>query len=50
MLVGPVSNAGHYKYGPQPSPNTTGVKILAFSLPVIAIIGIVAAMIIPTLR
>lgn len=41
---------GGNEYGSQPSPNTTGVKILAFSLPVIAIIGIVAAMIIPTLR
>ena len=41
---------GSNEYGSQPSDNTTGVKILAFSLPVILVIGIAAAIIIPTLK
>jgi uncharacterized membrane protein YhaH (DUF805 family) len=40
-------SAGTNSYGAPPPPNTTGVKILAFVLPAIAIIGILAAIAIP---
>ena len=40
-------SAGTNSYGAPPPPNTTGVKILAFLLPAIAIIGILAAIAIP---
>jgi uncharacterized membrane protein YhaH (DUF805 family) len=39
--------AGTNDYGAPPPPNTTGVKILGLLLPIIAIIGIVAAIAIP---
>jgi uncharacterized membrane protein YhaH (DUF805 family) len=38
---------GSNDYGAPPPPNTTGVKILGLLLPIIAIIGIVAAIVIP---
>jgi len=38
---------GSNDYGAPPPPNTTGVKILAFLMPAIAIIGILAAIAIP---
>jgi uncharacterized membrane protein YhaH (DUF805 family) len=38
---------GSNDYGAPPPPNTTGVKILAFLMPVLALIGIVAAIAIP---
>jgi uncharacterized membrane protein YhaH (DUF805 family) len=38
---------GTNSYGAPPPPNTTGVKILAFLMPAIAIIGILAAIAIP---
>jgi len=38
---------GMNDYGAPPPPNTTGVKILGLLLPIIAIIGIVAAIVIP---
>jgi uncharacterized membrane protein YhaH (DUF805 family) len=38
---------GDNRFGAPPPPNTTGVKILAFVMPVIAIIGIVAAIALP---
>jgi uncharacterized membrane protein YhaH (DUF805 family) len=38
---------GENDYGAPPPPNTTGVKILAFTVPVIAVIGILAAIAIP---
>ncbi len=38
---------GANRFGPPPPPNTTGVRILAFLLPVVCIIGIVAAITIP---
>jgi uncharacterized membrane protein YhaH (DUF805 family) len=38
---------GPNRFGAPPPPNTTGVKILAFTMPVIAIIGILAAIAIP---
>jgi uncharacterized membrane protein YhaH (DUF805 family) len=38
---------GSNDYGSPPPPNTTGVKILGLLLPIIAIIGIVAAIAIP---
>ncbi len=40
---------GNNDYGAPPPPNTTGVKILALTLPIIAIVGIVAAILIPAL-
>ena len=38
---------GENRFGAPPPPNTTGVKILAFVMPVIALIGIVAAIALP---
>jgi len=38
---------GENRFGAPPPPNTTGVKILAFIMPVVAIIGIVAAIALP---
>ena len=38
---------GTNEYGHRPPPNTTGVKILALLLPIIALIGIAAAIAIP---
>ncbi len=40
-------NKGANNYGPPPPPNTWGVRVLALILPVIAIIGILAAVAIP---
>jgi uncharacterized membrane protein YhaH (DUF805 family) len=40
-------SAGANSHGAPPPPNTTGIKILAFVLPAIAIIGILAAIAIP---
>jgi uncharacterized membrane protein YhaH (DUF805 family) len=39
--------SGSNRFGASPPPNTTGVKLLAFILPVVAIIGILAAIAIP---
>jgi uncharacterized membrane protein YhaH (DUF805 family) len=39
--------AGENSWGAPPPPNTTGVKILAFAMPAIAIIGILAAIALP---
>jgi uncharacterized membrane protein YhaH (DUF805 family) len=39
--------AGSNDYGAPPPPNTTGVKVLAFVLPFVFIIGILAAIAIP---
>ena len=41
--------AGANRFGPPPTPNPLGVKLLALTLPVIAIIGIVAAVTIPAM-
>jgi len=38
---------GSNRWGPPPPPNTTGVKILGLLLPIIAFIGIIAAIVIP---
>jgi len=38
---------GSNNYGPAPAPNTTGVKILGLLFPVLAIVGILAAILIP---
>lgn len=38
---------GPNRYGPQPSPNTLGVKILGLLIPVIMVAGILAAIAIP---
>lgn len=38
---------GPNRFGAPPPPNTTGVKILAFVMPVIAIVGILAAIALP---
>jgi uncharacterized membrane protein YhaH (DUF805 family) len=38
---------GENKYGAPPPPNTTGVKVLGLMMPVIALIGILAAVAIP---
>lgn len=40
---------GSNDYGAPPPPNTGGVKILALALPIIAIVGIIAAIAIPAL-
>jgi uncharacterized membrane protein YhaH (DUF805 family) len=40
-------SAGSNDYGASPPPNTVGVKILAFLLPALFIIGIIAAIAIP---
>jgi uncharacterized membrane protein YhaH (DUF805 family) len=38
---------GSNNFGPEPMPNTTGVLILAWTLPVLFLLGIVAAILIP---
>lgn len=38
---------GSNNWGPAPGPNSLGVKILALSIPVIALLGIAAAMVVP---
>jgi uncharacterized membrane protein YhaH (DUF805 family) len=40
-------SAGANDYGAPPPPNTTGVKILALLMPIVVIIGVVAAIAIP---
>ncbi|HEU4590743.1 MAG TPA: hypothetical protein VFS13_07530 [Steroidobacteraceae bacterium] len=40
-------SAGPNQYGAPPLPNTTGVKILGLLLPIVFVIGIVAAIAIP---
>jgi uncharacterized membrane protein YhaH (DUF805 family) len=47
LLIFMPGNVGVNKYGNPPAPNTLGIKILAFLLPTIAIIGILAAIAIP---
>jgi len=46
LLFGP-GDAQANEYGPAPAPNTTGVLILAWVLPVIFVLGIIAAIAIP---
>jgi uncharacterized membrane protein YhaH (DUF805 family) len=46
LLFGP-GDQGENEYGPAPAPNTTGVIILAWLMPIFAIIGILAAIAIP---
>lgn len=41
---------GGNEYGAKPSPNTWGVKVIAIVLPLIAVIGMVAAIAIPRMR
>ncbi|MCP4429664.1 MAG: DUF805 domain-containing protein [Gammaproteobacteria bacterium] len=41
---------GDNNYGPQPSPNTLGVKILGLLFPVLMLLGIVAAVLIPAMQ
>jgi uncharacterized membrane protein YhaH (DUF805 family) len=43
-------DAGSNEYGPAPGPNTTGVIILAWMLPVIFVVGILAAVSIPAYK
>ena len=38
---------GENDYGPAPSPNTTAVKVIGLALPVVALIGVLAAIAIP---
>ncbi len=38
---------GENRFGAPPPPNTTGVKILGFALPLIAVVGILAAIALP---
>jgi len=40
-------NKGDNRYGPPPPPNTWGVRILGAILPVVCVIGIIAAIAIP---
>jgi hypothetical protein len=40
---------GDNNYGPAPAANTLGVKILALTMPIIALVGILAAVLIPML-
>lgn len=40
---------GGNRYGPPPVANTTGVKILAFMFPVLMVVGIAAAILIPAM-
>ncbi len=46
LIFAPGSKAGN-RFGPRPGPNSTAVVIGALALPIIAIIGIVAAIAIP---
>ena len=39
--------AGSNNFGPEPSANPLGVKILALAMPIIALVGILAAVLIP---
>lgn len=41
---------GDNDYGPQPAPNTLGVKILGLLFPVLMLVGIVAAVLIPAMQ
>ena len=41
--------AGDNNFGPAPTANTLGVKILALAMPIIALVGILAAVLIPML-
>jgi uncharacterized membrane protein YhaH (DUF805 family) len=50
MMLFKRGDEGANEFGLHPSPNTLGVKILAFLLPGVALLGIVAAIVIPTLR
>jgi uncharacterized membrane protein YhaH (DUF805 family) len=47
LLVFMPGNAESNEYGAPPPPNTLGVKVMAFLLPAVAIIGILAAIAIP---
>jgi uncharacterized membrane protein YhaH (DUF805 family) len=40
-------STGENRYGAPPPPNTTGVKVLALVLPIVAVIGILAAVALP---
>ena len=40
-------SAGTNNYGPPPPPNTTGVKVLGLLLPIVFVIGMLAAIAIP---
>ena len=40
---------GDNNFGPAPSANTLGVKILALTMPILALVGILAAVLIPML-
>lgn len=42
-LIFAAGDAQPNQYGPVPAPNTTGIKIAALALPVLAIVGIIAA-------
>lgn len=46
LLFGP-GDAQANEYGPPPGPNSTGVKVLAWILPIIFFVGIIAAVAIP---
>lgn len=40
-------SAGHNRFGHPPPPNTLGVKLLAWTMPAVVVLGIVAAIAIP---
>jgi hypothetical protein len=41
---------GENRFGPPPPPNTWGVRVLGVILPVIALVGILAAIAIPSYK